>query len=131
MPDITIEHGEEVVLYRRAHNAPERKPPFFICGTGSSNNYGESMDVIDTLATLPGSSIKLFNRMLKARDVDSNVVRLVGKDVADKMWIQNHMPAVIESGLVRRVSRGVFMINPDAVMPPRYRTVKNEWEGLS
>ena len=104
----------------------ERKPPYFICGLGGHNRNGESMNVISVLAELPPSSIKLFDLMVKAREVGTNEVMRLNLDV-DSRFIQNHMPALIEKQLVRRIKRGHYIINPDAVMPPNARAARALW----
>jgi hypothetical protein len=136
MPNESLNLGldEELVTYRRRRSRSDRKPPFFICGLGGSNRHGESMDLIDTLLGMPTASGKLFRAMVKARNVDTNEVAraaLLQQPDIDPGYIQNHMPAVIASGLVRRIQRGQFIINPDAVMPPNAHGARIVWESLN
>lgn len=84
------------------------------------------MNVISVLAELPPSSIKLFDLMVKAREVGTNEVLRVNLDV-DSRFVQNHMPALIEKSLVKRIKRGHYIINPDAVMPPNARAARTLW----
>lgn len=84
------------------------------------------MNVISVLAELPPSSIKLFDLMVKAREVGTNEVMRVNLDV-DSRFVQNHMPALIEKNLVKRIKRGHYIINPDAVMPPNVRAARTLW----
>lgn len=121
---------EELVTYRRRRSRSDRKPPFFICGLGGSNRHGESMDLIDVLLGMPTASGKLFRAMVKARNVETNEVdraALLQQPGIDPRYIQNHMPAVIESGLARRIRRGQFILNPDAVMPPNAHGARIVW----
>ena len=132
MPNESLNLGldEELVTYRRRRGRSDRKPPFFICGLGGSNRHGESMDLIDTLLGMPTASGKLFRAMVKARNVETNEVAradLVQQPGIDARYVQNHMPAVINSGLARRVQRGHFVINPDAVMPPNATIARGLW----
>ena len=132
MPNESLNLGldEELVTYRRRRSRSDRKPPFFICGLGGSNRHGESMDLIDTLLGMPTASGKLFRAMVKARNVETNEVdraALLQQPDIDPRYIQNHMPSVIESGLVRRIWRGEFIINPDAVMPPNAHAARIVW----
>lgn len=132
MPNESLNLGldEELVTYRRRRSRSDRKPPFFICGLGGSNRHGESMDLIDTLLGMPTASGKLFRAMVKARNVETNEVdraALLQQPDIDPRYIQNHMPSVIESGLVRRIRRGQFIINPDAVMPPNAHGARIVW----
>lgn len=84
------------------------------------------MNVISVLAGLPPSSIKLFDLMVRAREVGTNEVIRTNLDV-DSRFIQNHMPALIDCELVRRIKRGHYIINPDAVMPPNARAARALW----
>ena len=131
---LNLSLDEELVTYRRRRSRSDRKPPFFICGLGGSNRHGESMDLIDVLLGMPTASGKLFRAMVKARNVETNEVSrvaLLQQPDIDPRYVQNHMPAVIESGLVKRIQRGQFIINPDAVMPPNAHAARAVWNGLS
>jgi hypothetical protein len=131
---LNLSLDEELVTYRRRRSRSDRKPPFFICGLGGSNRHGESMDLIDVLLGMPTASGKLFRAMVKARNVETNEVTrvaLLQQPGIDSRYVQNHMPAVIASGLVKRIVRGQFIINPDAVMPPNAHGVRAVWTGLS
>jgi hypothetical protein len=130
---LNLSLDEELVTYRRRRSRSDRKPPFFICGLGGNNRHGESMDLIDTLLGMPTASGKLFRAMLKVRNVETNEVArtaLLQQPGIDPRYIQNHMPAVIESGLVRRIQRGHFIINPYAVMPPNGDNARAIWHGV-
>jgi hypothetical protein len=136
MPNESLNLGldEELVTYRRRRSRSDRKPPFFICGLGGSNRHGESMDLIDTLLSMPTASGKLFRAMVKARNVDTNEVfraALLQQPDIDPRYIQNHMPAVLASGLAKRIQRGQFIINPDAVMPPNAHGARTVWNSLN
>ena len=131
--DIKLSPDEEYVTYRRRRNRNTRKPPFFICGLGGNNRNGESMDVINAILNMPTASGRLFNAMIKARDVETNVVlrvSLLQQPEIDEKYISNHMAAVIREGLVRRIQRGLFIINPDAVMPPNTKDAHTMWQSL-
>jgi hypothetical protein len=111
----------------------ERKAPYFMCGLGGRNRNGESMDVLDTLASLSPSSIKLFRAMVQARARGTNIVDR--DDLIDGLinarYVQNHMPALVDCDLVRRVKRGEYMINPDAVMLPNGEAAREQWLSLA
>lgn len=136
MPNESLNLGldEELVTYRRRRSRSDRKPPFFICGLGGSNRHGESMDLIDVLLGMPTASGKLFRAMVKARNVETNEVdrtALLQQPGIDARYIQNHMPAVIDSKLARRIRRGQFILNPDAVMPPNAHGARIVWNAAA
>jgi hypothetical protein len=131
---LNLSLDEELVTYRRRRSRSDRKPPFFICGLGGSNRHGESMDLIDVLLGMPTASGKLFRAMVKARNVETNEVTrtaLLQQPGIDSRYVQNHMPSVIASGLAKRIVRGQFIINPDAVMPPNAHAARAVWNRLS
>lgn len=130
---LNISLDEELVTYRRRRMRNDRKAPFFICGIGGTNRNGDSMNVIETLASTPSASIKLFSAMLKARVVETNQVLrsvLSQQPGIDARYIDNHMPGLIEARLVKRVQRGIYLINPNAVMPPNGIAAKAQWSSL-
>lgn len=109
-----------------------RKPPFFIAGLGGINRHGESMELLDVLASLPPSSIKLFSLMVKERDTQTNMVDLAAiRQHVNARYVDNHMPALMDCNLVRRVQRGRYMINPVAIMPPDLNAARVVYRGLS
>jgi hypothetical protein len=129
---LNLSYDEELVTHRR-RRVRDAKPPFLIVGTGDSNRNGASMDLLDILASLPPSSIKLFRAMVKARDVDTNQVvrmRLLAQPNIDARYVDNHLPALMNSDLIRRVQRGAYMINPLAVMPPNGNAARATWINL-
>lgn len=126
---VDIESDEELVVSRRRkHKSP--KPPFVMTGIGESNKVGVTMDVFEVIASLPPASIRLFNVMLKRRDVDTNQVILFPGDVPNSRVIGNHFPALSRARLVIRARNGHYLINPDAIIPNDYRNAKYEWNEL-
>lgn len=129
---LNLSYDEELVTHRR-RRLRDAKPPFLVVGTGDSNRNGASMDLLDILSALPPSSIKLFRAMVKARNVDNNEVvrtRLLAQPDVDSRYVQNHLPALMECDLVRRIQRGIYMINPLAVMPPNGNAARAQWSIL-
>ena len=126
---IEIKDDEEIVIGSRRRDV-ERKPPFLICGSGGANRNGESLNLIKLLSMLTPGSVKLFAAMVERRDVSTNVVVIVGDAIFSSKYLENHMPGLIKCGLVKRIKRSTFMINPDALMPPKYRVARIEWDKL-
>ena len=122
-----VDPGRWLVVPKRSESSA--KPPYFMCGSGGSNRNGDSVDLIDKLADLSPSSIRLFRAMLKARNLETNMVQKADLSV-DARYIYNHLPALVECSLVKRVKSTVFMLNPDAVMPPDIKTMRAIWLSL-
>lgn len=127
-----ITSDEELVTYRRRRQR-DFKAPFLIVGNGMVNRHGKSMNTLKMLLSLSPGPAKLFLAMVEARDVDSNTVHRTSilNEELNARHLDNHMPALVEAGLVRRMKRGMYMINPWAVMPPNGHDAREAWAGLS
>lgn len=101
------------------------------------------MDMLGEVIKLRHASQQLFHQMVRFRDKETNLVytnsygvgtttgRVVDFPFSNK-FVRNHWPALQEANLVRRVKRGCFMINPDAVIPlTAYPAAKAQWDDLS
>lgn len=86
------------------------------------------MNTIKVLLSLSPGPQKLMLELLEARDIDTNQV--LRSRLQDKRLIQNHMAALMEVDLVRRIQKGVYMINPFAVMPPNGNAARAQWSIL-
>jgi hypothetical protein len=131
--NVTVETGEEVVFHRRTRRT-DTKMPFLMLGNGQTNRNGTSVDFLMTMLELHQAPRKLMLQMVEVRSVDSNLVTheaLMGTLGMNKRIIDNHMPALIDIGLVRRVKRGLYLINPLAVLPPNGIAAREMWDKLS
>lgn len=131
---LNLSLDEELVTYRRRRKRSDAKAPFFIAGLGSSNRNGESMNLIRVLGEVSRASHQLFSAMVDVRAIDTNVVlrdNLLNEPGINARYVDNHLPALIEAGLVRRAQRGCYLINPNAVMPPNGMAAKQHWSSLS
>jgi hypothetical protein len=102
-------------------------------GNGLSNRNGVGQDIVDVMCDLTTGPRKLLRAMIKIRNVDSNIVRhqgLMARDDLDARSIGNHMPALIEAGHVKRIQRGLYLINPLLVLPPDGTAAKDQWQSL-
>lgn len=126
--NLNLSLDEELVTYRR-RRPRDAKAPFIILGSGLSNRNGTSMNTLKVLLKLTAGPQQLLLEMLDHRDVDTNQV--LRSRLENKRQIDNHLPALIEADLVRTVQRGVYMINPLAVMPPNGTAARAMWNGLS
>ena len=101
------------------------------------------MDMLGEVIKLRHASQQLFHQMVRFRDKDTNLVytnscgtgvvsgRTINFPFSNK-FVRNHWPALEQAQLVRRVKRGCFMINPDAVIPlTAYGAAREMWDKLS
>lgn len=145
MPSRTItiasDEGLSIIPHFRGR---EIRPPFAMYGNGeSSNRTGlSSMDMLGEVIKLRHASQQLFHQMVRFRDKDTNLVysnscgqgvvsgRTIDFPFSNK-FVRNHWPALQQAQLVRRVRRGCYLINPDAVMPLiGYPAIKAQWDSL-
>jgi hypothetical protein len=127
--NVALANGEEVVFHRRARRT-DLKMPFLMLGNGLTNQHGTSVDLIGKMCELHTAPRKLLVRMIQQRDVHTNLVThqaLMALPDVNKRTLDNHMPALIKLDLVRRVQRGVYMINPLAVLPPNGIDARAQW----
>jgi hypothetical protein len=72
--------------------------------------------------------------MIQTRNTDSNIVRHAGllqREELNARAIGNHMPALIEQGHVKRIQRGLYLINPLLVLPPDGTSAREMWDRLN
>ena len=125
---LNLSLDEELVTYRR-RRMRDAKAPFLILGNGQSNRNGTSMNTLKVLLTLSPGPQKLLLELIEARDTDTNQV--LRAKLKDKRLVQNHLSALIEADLVRRIKSGLYMINPLAVMPPNGNAARATWINLA
>lgn len=130
--NITVTSRDEAVIHSRARRI-DHKVPFTMYGNGLSNRNGKSLDIADVMCDLTDGPRNLLRAMIKTRNVDSNQVRhqgLIARDDTTVRAIGNHMPVLIEQGYVKRIQRGLYMINPLLVLPPDGTAAKAMWNSL-
>jgi hypothetical protein len=141
--NVTIESGQELTVYPTLHRR-EVRPPFEMHGNGeTSKRTGlSSMDMLGTVITLRHASQQLFHQMVRFRDKDTNLtytnsfgINPLGNRIDfpfSNKFVRNHWPALEQAQLVRRVKRGCYLINPDAILPlTGYAAIKAQWDSLN
>lgn len=108
--------------------------PFLMLGNGQTNRHGTSFDFMGAMLELSRAQRKLMVHMIDQRNVDSNLVTheaLMAVPGVNKRVLDNHVPALIAIGLVKRIKRGLYMINPLAVLPPNGIEARAQWIAIS
>ena len=129
---LNLSRDEELVTYRRRRQR-DAKAPFLIIGTGESNRNGKSMNTLRILTSLSPGPAKLFVALVEVRDIDTNQVTrrsLIKQGEINNRHVDNHLPALIELDLVRRIEPGLWIINPMVIMPPNGTEARTLWNSL-
>lgn len=111
-----------------------KKPNYFMVGNGTMNKdriYG--MDLLRELAdsTKPEQFLILAIKdgIGWGNDYDP-VVKVIGTTSTEKQYIKKAYPLLNERDLVRRIKRGHYMINPNALIPIDYNSAIQLWDSL-
>jgi hypothetical protein len=130
--NIVLSTNDEAVVHTRSRTR-DRKVPFTMFGNGKDNRNGASMNILELMCELTDGPRKLFTAMVACRNEDNNTVRhtsLLQANVPSRA-IGNHLPVLIEKDMVRRVQRGLYLINPYLVLPPEGHEARAQWIAIS
>ena len=109
----------------------KRKEPYFpttpIIDNGRRNmtRFPEYKDFAGTMGNLSKVASWFFWLLVSKRDYKTNEVHYLPSDMKERNRIQRAYPELYKLDLVRRVKRGVYMLNPGAVIPA---TSDNDFE---
>ena len=133
--------GTEIVITtKKAKREPY--PGYTIFGNGkTTRNGGTSMDILDVCKQLNTAEMNLmqfFRDVLERnkynKEKNPNLVKPANEDAwSDYLKIAlkknfSHMECV---GIIRRVKRGTYMINPALFIPPySMESIADEWDKL-
>ena len=102
--------------------AKVKQPNYFKMGNGTLNRHGiESINLITEMVSLKKPAQHMLAYLLNHmqwNQLDKRVefiVKVIGKDSAGKKEIQRAYKELKERNLVRRIKRGHYMVNPNAV----------------
>ena len=124
--DIELKDGELLEVSKKKVQR-EPMPPWNMVGNGMSNRVGVSMDFIDICAELNQAELKLFKFF---RDMYNNNVRYKENETnivvpSRSEWYTPYLAKALEKnykhmeyvGIITRVKRGVYLINPNLLIP--------------
>ena len=122
------EKGETIEVTHR-NKFPEPLLPYNIMGNGFTNRHGTSMDAIDICAQLNTSEIKLLQFLrdqftlnsIRKEELPSVVrpTRCEGFTDYLKTALRKNYAHLEYVGVLRRLKRGEYIINPGMLMPSR------------
>jgi len=109
-------------------------PNFIMTGNGTMNS--SSIQSINLLVESMDST-KSEQYLLKAiinginyHNGYSAVVMIVPKTSTHRQYLKEGYKSLFIRGLVKRVKRSHYMINPNALIPPNYESALEIWESL-
>lgn len=131
----------EVVEITRKKKEKEGMPPFNIVDNGFSNRHGASLDILEVCLQLNIAEQKLlqffrdcFTKNVFMKDEMPNVIEPLKWQEFDKYLAAALMKNFVHMeylGVLKRVKRGLYMINPDMLIPPKdYLVIKTRWEQI-
>lgn len=109
-------------------------PNFIVIGNGTMNR--SNVQSINLLVESMDST-KAEQYLLKAIIKEINyhndykaVVKVLAKSKHEKNMLSEGYKSLFMRGLVKRVKRSHYMINPNALIPPNYESALEIWESL-
>jgi hypothetical protein len=101
-------------------------PDYYLVGSGQG-----SIDFLEEFAqsTAPAQWLLLqIKRGIAFSNNFSPVVSVQAKTETEKTYLKKGYSELVKKDLVIRVSRGMYMINPAALIPADYTTYKKVWD---
>lgn len=139
MIEIAPPKQNEQIVITTKKAVVEPMPPYNLVGNGFRNRHGASLDIIDVCAQLNQGELKLlqffrdaFNSACMRAEENPNLITPTKEDDFNDylrvmlMKMYKHMEYV---GLVIRVKRGVYILNPKLFMySTGYTKILQQWE---
>ena len=120
---LQLAENEELVK-RKKHTTAI--PNYYRVGNGTMNKHGiQSINLVKEVTQLTKPAQYLINWIMDGMVFDPTlnsiafVVRVVPDTPADKQVVKKAYPELFKKDLVRRVKRGYYMINPNAIITDR------------
>lgn len=130
---ITLEKDESL---HKVKNKILKQPNYFKTGDGTMNKHHiKSVDLLKEMDNMTSNSRKfllmikdgmIFNTELNSRTF---IVKVIGETNYQKKIIKEGYKELNSKDLVRRVKRGYYMLNPNAITT-NYEAQINEWNKL-
>lgn len=134
--------SNEIIVITKEKRTRENFPGFTIYGNGKATRYGgKSMDILDVCEKLNRAEMnlmKMFRDQVEVNKMndEKNYNLVVPNKIAEwsnyyKVALKKNYPHMECLGVIRRVKRGTYMLNPYLFIPKNrleyHRTV---WEDL-
>ena len=144
LDELSSMDDDSTYIIHKTKNKKEPMPASFtLMGNGRANrNTGiASLDVIAVMSELSKGEIAVFARFRDsiimnciAGNLNPNIVQIKDLDAwtaYEKMALSKNYAHLEYVGVMKRIARGVYMINPLLVIPPKNTlTIIEDWERL-
>ena len=129
---LTLHKDEELVISKRKKS---HKPGFIMIGNGNTNKHGiTSIDLLHEIANM-SSNEKYAFFLIKDNIVfdpyDECFIYQVRVNLTtdtDKSKFSRGYTSLRKKELLKRISKGTYMINPNALVPSDYHKELKVWE---
>lgn len=128
---IALKKGEKLVV--QTDNQVKDLPYLKVCN-GKTGRYGESMNLIQEMAKMTKPEQVMFALLEKGLDYwderSINKVKLNMDELSstEKQYIKRAYPLLEAKGIIIRVSRGVYQINPRLILAKDSTLAILEWD---
>lgn len=124
---VDLQYGQEIKI-----NNKKRINPFIAVGKVMND---KGFDFVDVMSKLSPVAHKVFWEMVKLRDENTNLV-LIDSSLntsSQNAIISKGYRLLQEKGLLNKIGKGLYMINPYAVLPNlnRCNEVNSKWEKIN
>lgn len=128
---IALKKGEKLVIQT---DNQIKDLPYLKVGNGKTGRYGESMNLIQEMAKMTKPEQVMFALLEKGLDYwderSINKVKLNMDELSstEKQYIKRAYPLLESKGIIIRVSRGVYQINPRLILAKDSTLAILEWD---
>ena len=129
-----LDLGKERMIVERI-NDKQKRPNFLMAGNGKMNKHRiQSIDLLKELANSSKAGQYLILTIKDGIKFDNHnyspIVRVIGNTSTDKQYILNGYKELHSRGLVKRVKKSHYMLNPNALIPPDYDGALEIWNSI-
>ena len=131
--NVQLEADQEISITKKDKFKP-KTPPFFMAGNGNTRFKITSIDLISELCTFNTSEQFAFTKLIeklepwkdsrKKHNVCVVIVKTLGKD---EQKFGKGIRSLTDKGLVKRIKREHYLINPNMIITQNYQEDLIEW----
>jgi hypothetical protein len=135
MNEVTVEikHNEEIIINTRTKHR-NNKPVFMMIGVPAKiRNRTPGFPLMETLIQLNKEEQWFVGLLWKHINPETNECDLSHYEFnsTDTSKVSRAFKPLKELGLVKRIKKGIYLINPTAIIPPTtYEDVQARWDSL-
>ena len=136
---VVVKKGEELVLTSKPKST-QPKPPFLMVGSGhSTSTQGTSIDLLLEISNMTSNEKLAFFLIKESILYDRKTgqfnyqptVSINHLTKSQKAKFSNGYRTLNSKGLVKRITRGKYMVNPRALIPSDYAIELTKWNQIN